>query len=92
LHGGLCFGDVGLHPLLGGNDIAAKAVACGGLLALDIVQGLRDGGGTAVDVVVAMLVFFDSCRFVGLCLRFCLDVLFRFGRRRLLRRLRRIAA
>ena len=68
LHGGLGFGDVGLHALLCGNDVAAKAVTSGSLLALDIVQGLRDGGGAAVDVVVAVLIILDGCGFVGFSL------------------------
>ena len=68
LHGGLGFGDVGLHVLLGSDDVAAKAIACGSLLALNIVQGLRDGGGAAVDVVVAVLVILDGRGFVGFSL------------------------
>ncbi len=68
LHGGLGFGDIGLHALLGGDYVAAKAVTCGRLLALNVVQGLRDGGGAAVDVVVAVLIILDGRGFVGFSL------------------------
>ena len=66
LHGGLGFGDVGPHVLLGSDDVAAKAIACGSLLALDIVQGLGDRGGAAIDIVIAVLIILDGCSFVGL--------------------------
>src|SRR5579863_10131072 len=55
LHGRLGFGDVGPHALLGGDDVAAETITRGGLLSLEVVQGLRYGGGAAVDVVVELL-------------------------------------
>src|SRR5580704_17178776 len=69
LHGGLGFGDVGLHALLGGDDVAAEAIARDGLLFLQVVQGLRHGGGAAVDVVVEFLDFVCLCGGFGLSLR-----------------------
>ena len=95
LHGELRFGDVCPHALLGGDDVAAKAVTGGGLLFLEIIERLRDGPGAAVDVVVAVFVFFDLRGFFGLGLGGGiggLGVLFGLAGRRLLRRLRWIAS
>ena len=61
------------------------------MLALQIIQGLRDGCGTTVDVVVAVLYFFGLRGFFGLGLGGrigCLGVLLGFAGRRLLGRLK----
>ncbi len=93
LHGELSFREIRFHALLGRDNIAAQAVAGSGLLALEIVERLRDGGRAAVDVVIAMLDFFGfgSFRSFGLGGGISgLRVLLGF-RGRLLWRLRRIA-
>jgi len=95
LHGGLCFAEVGPHALLGGDDVATEAVTGSSLLALDIIQRCRDGGGAAVDVVVTVLVFFDSCGFLGFGLGVGLRglvIFLGFRGRRLFSRLGRSAA
>src|SRR6185437_3166336 len=56
---------VGLHALLGGDDVAAEAVARGGLLTLKVVQSLRCGNGAAVYIGVLL---FDFLRLSG-CFR-----------------------
>jgi len=65
LHGELGFGEVRLHALLSGDDVAAEAVTGGGLLALEIIQRLRDSTRATVDVVVALLDFFGLRGFLG---------------------------
>ena len=69
LYGELGFGDIGLHALLGGDDIAAETITRGGLLFLQIIQGLRYGGGAAVDVVVEFFDFVSLRGGFGLGLR-----------------------
>jgi hypothetical protein len=94
LHGRLCFCNIRPHALLSGDDVAAKAVASGRLLALKIIQGLRDGAGAAVDVVVAMFVFLDERGFFRFGLSggiIGLRVPLGFGRGGLLWRRRRIS-
>ena len=72
MRGELRFGDVCLHALLGGNDVAAQAVTGGGLLFLEIIERLRDRAGAAVDVVVSVFVLFGLCGFFGLGLGGCI--------------------
>lgn len=66
LHVVLRFGKVCLHALLGRDDVSAKAVAGGSLLALQIIQRLRRGRGAAVEVIVFLLDFLGLRSRIGL--------------------------
>ena len=69
LHEKLRFGEVRLHALLGGDNVATKAVARGGLLALQIIQRLESGSRAAVEIIVFLLDFFGLRSGLGLGLR-----------------------
>ena len=62
----LCLVEVGLHALLSRDDVSAKAVAGGSLLALQIIQRLRCGRGAAVEIIVFLLDFLGLRSRIGL--------------------------
>ena len=58
LHINSRFGEIGVHALLGRDDVPAQAVAGRGLLAFQVVERLRNRRSAALDVRGLLLDFF----------------------------------